>query len=174
LCADFAGIKSKGNAILHIASTHFDEPRCTALVRAADHVIAVHGEGSKEPVVYLGGKDLKLRASVRKALVKAGFTVKNHPNPKLQGLDKRNICNRNKKGAGVQLELSPGQREKFFQSLNAAGRKHPKPKLPQFANAVRKGLGAGVLSRSECGEIPRVRRQSPRRKERKWVQDGTN
>ena len=149
--ADFAGIKSKGNEILHITSTHFDEPRCTALVKAAEHVIAVHGEDSEEPVVYLGGKDFELRARVRKVLVNAGFTVKEHPNRKLHGLDKRNICNRNKKKAGVQLELSRGQREKFFQSLNAAGRKHPKPELIEFANAVRKGLGAGELPNPSAG-----------------------
>jgi phage replication-related protein YjqB (UPF0714/DUF867 family) len=139
--SDFAGIKSKGNAILHITSTNFDEPRCTALVAAADHVLAVHGEDSEEPMVYLGGKDFELGAHVREALAKAGFTVKEHPSPALQGLADRNICNRNRKGAGVQLELSRGLREEFFQSLNAAGRKHPKPQLIRFANAVREGLG---------------------------------
>lgn len=143
--ADFAGIKSKGNKILHITSTHFDEPRCMALVKAANVVIAVHGEGSEEPVVYLGGKDLKLGVRVREALEKAGFTVKEHPNPDLQGLADGNICNRNRKGAGVQLELSRGLREKFFQSLNVAGRKYPKPDLTRFANAVRKGLGAAAV-----------------------------
>lgn len=143
--ADFAGIKSMGNRILHITSTRFDEPRCIALVKAADRVIAVHGESSVESVVYLGGKDLKLGVRVREALEKAGFTVKEHPNPDLQGLADGNICNRNRKGAGVQLELGRGLREKFFQSLNARGRKHPKPELTRFANAVREGLGAAAV-----------------------------
>jgi phage replication-related protein YjqB (UPF0714/DUF867 family) len=107
-------------------------------------VIAIHGEGSEQPVVYLGAKDLKLGARVREALAKAGFTVKEHPNPDLQGLADRNICNRNRKGAGVQLELSRGLREKFFQSLDAHGRKHSKPELTRFANAVREALGAAA------------------------------
>lgn len=148
--ADFAGIKSTSNGILHITSTNFDEPRCTALVEAAHHVLAIHGEDSEEPVVYLGGKDSELGGRVRKALATAGFTVKEHPNRQLQGLAKRNICNRNRSGAGVQLELSRGLREKFFQSLNAADRNHPKPGLIRFANAVREGLGASQLPESEC------------------------
>jgi phage replication-related protein YjqB (UPF0714/DUF867 family) len=41
LFVDFAGIRSGGNAILHITSTNFDEPRCTALVEPADRVLAV-------------------------------------------------------------------------------------------------------------------------------------
>ena len=147
--ADFAGIKSTGNGILHITSTNFDEPRCIALVEAADHVLAIHGEASEEPVVYLGGKDSDLGGRVRKALATAGFTVKDPSNRQLQGLAKRNICNRNRSGAGVQFELSRGLREKFFQSLNAAGRNHPKPGLIRFANAVREGLGASQLPESE-------------------------
>jgi phage replication-related protein YjqB (UPF0714/DUF867 family) len=155
--ADFAGIKSRGNAILHITSTNFDEPRCTALVEVAYHVLAVHGEDSAEPVVYLGGKDFELGALVREALARVGFTVKQHPDRRLQGLAERNICNRNKSRAGVQLELSRSLREKLFQSLNAAGRKHPKPELIQFANAVREGLRARKLPESEYHRILRER-----------------
>lgn len=151
--ADFAGIKSRGNTMLHITSTNFDEPRCRALVEAADHTLAVHGEDSEEIVVYLGGRDFELAESLRQALANAGFTVKEHPNPRLQGLAERNICNRNKSRAGVQLELSRGLREKFFQSLNAAGRRHPKPELIQFANAVREGLGVRNLPECECRRI---------------------
>ena len=145
LVADFAGIKSKGNKILHITGTRFDEPRCIALVEATDQVIAIHGEGSEQPVVYLGGRDLKLGARVRKALEKAGFTVKRHPDPDLQGLAERNICSRNRKGEGVQLELSRGLGEKFFQSLDAPARKHSKPQLTRFANAVREALSGAAV-----------------------------
>jgi phage replication-related protein YjqB (UPF0714/DUF867 family) len=151
--ADFAGLKSNGNEVLHITSTHFDEPRCTALVNAAECVITVHGENSEETIVYLGGKDFTLSARVGEALVKAGFTVKDHPNPRLHGLDESNICNRNSKKAGVQLELSRGQREKFFQALNSTGRKHPKPELIIFANAVRMSLGAAELPISDWAEV---------------------
>ena len=144
LVADFAGIKSKDNKILHTTGTRFDEPRCIELVEAADQVIAIHGEGSEQTVVYLWGRDLKL-GRVREALEKAGFTVKRHPDPDLQGLGERNICNRNRKGAGVQLELSRGLREKFFQSLDAPVRKHSKPQLTRFANAVREALSGAAV-----------------------------
>ena len=143
--ADFAGLKATGNGVLHITSTNFDEPRCITLAEAADHVLTIHGEDHKRPVVYLGGRDTELGGRIREALAKAGFAVKEHPNPQLQGLAKRNICNRNRRGAGVQLELSRGLREQLFRPLNAAGRNHPKPRLIRLANAVREGLGAGQL-----------------------------
>ena len=75
-----------------------------------------HGEESEEPVVYLGGKDSESGGRVRKALATAGFTVKEHPNRQLQGLAKRNICNRNRSGAGSSLS-SAGSPRKVFSIL---------------------------------------------------------
>ncbi len=139
----FEGIKSTGNAILHITSANFDEPKCLDLVRSAHQVIAIHGENSDSDVVFVGGKDTSLGTRIRDALTAAGFRVERHPNAALQGTADDNICNRNKQSAGVQFELSRGLRAKFFQALNAAGRKHPTPDLTRFANTVRKGLGLG-------------------------------
>lgn len=152
--ADFAGIKNKGNGVLHITSTNFDEPRCASLVQSSDSVLAIHGEDSSTAVAYLGGKDAELGGRIRDALVKSGFAVEKHPNPDLQGLADTNICNRNKKRAGVQLELSRGLRETLFEGLNAAGRRRPKPDLVRFANAVREGLGAAALPPEEESDQP--------------------
>ncbi len=144
--AIFEGKKSVGNARLHMTSTNFDEPRCLELIQATDSVVAIHGEESKEPVIFLGGRDKKLGARLRAALERHGYKVKVHENPELQGMATANVCNRGRQGAGVQLELSFGLRETFFESLTAEGRKKPIDELAKFAGAVREGLrAAGAL-----------------------------
>jgi len=138
--AIFEGIKPKGNKRLHITSTNFDEPRCVELVQESDTVVAIHGEGSDELSVFLGGRDNELCVELKAALERCGFTVKAHGNPDLHGLNEANICNRGRHGAGVQLELSSGLRQTFFQSLTDKGRKKPTDELFRFAAAVREGL----------------------------------
>jgi phage replication-related protein YjqB (UPF0714/DUF867 family) len=142
----FEGIKPKGNKSLHITSTNFDEPRCVDLVKESDTVVAIHGEGSNELSIFLGGRDDVLCAQLRAVLERYGYDVKTHGNPDLHGLSAENICNRGRNGVGVQLELSSGLRQAFFQSLTDKGRKKPTDELVRFAAAVRKGLNnAGRL-----------------------------
>jgi phage replication-related protein YjqB (UPF0714/DUF867 family) len=144
--AIFEGIKSKGNKRLHITSTNFDEPRCVELVRGSDTVVAIHGEGSEELSVFLGGRDDELSVQLKAALERYGYAVKTHGNPDLQGLAAANICNRGRHDDGVQLELSYGLRHTFFQSLADKGRNKPTDELAMFAAAVREGLhNAGRL-----------------------------
>ena len=144
--ATFEGRKATGNARLHITSTNFDEPRCLELVQSAESVLAIHGEGSEEPVVFLGGRDMELGAHLRAALERHGYEVAAHQNNDLQGISIANICNRGRRKAGVQLELSSGLRKSLFKSLNAKGRKNPTDELATFAASVREGLrGGGAL-----------------------------
>ncbi|HAY39806.1 MAG TPA: replication protein [Desulfobacteraceae bacterium] len=138
--AIFEGIKPKGNNCLHITSTNFDEPRCVELVQASDTVVAIHGERSDELSVFLGGSDDELCLQLKAVLKRYGFTVKTHGNPDLHGLAAENICNRGRHGVGVQLELSSGLRQTFFQSLTDKGRKKPTDELVRFAAAVREAL----------------------------------
>lgn len=141
----FEGLKHKGNADLHITSTSFDEPRCLILVNTATVVVAVHGEASDEPVVYLGGRNAAYREALEDALAVAGFVACRHTNPALQGRDPLNIVNRGLSGVGVQLELSRGLRKQFFASLRRDGRRQPTPKLEAFARAVRSVVYNGGL-----------------------------
>lgn len=137
----FEGLKPAGNRDLHITSTRFDEPVGLKLLAGASRVVAVHGEASGDvAVAYLGGRDLELGAAVERELLAAGFDVRRHDNPSLQGLASENICNRGHTGRGVQLELSRWLREQFFESLSPAGRLHPKEPLELFAAAVRRAL----------------------------------
>jgi phage replication-related protein YjqB (UPF0714/DUF867 family) len=138
----FEGLKRKGNGILHITSTDFDEPMCLLLLGVTNRVVTIHGEESDDDGegVFLGGRDLELGASIGCLLTDAGFNVLKHPDPSLQGLDRKNICNRGTAGAGVQLELSLSVRETFFDSLTREGRTHPTPRLNAFADAIARAL----------------------------------
>ena len=140
------GRKSRGNARLHIMSTNFDEPRCLKLVRSANNVVAVHGEVSEEPIVFLGGRDKELGRHIRVALERHGYNVMIHQNSGLHGISPANICNRGTRGMGAQLELSRGLRKTFFESLNTQGRRKPTDELAKFSDALREGLrDAGAL-----------------------------
>jgi phage replication-related protein YjqB (UPF0714/DUF867 family) len=144
--AIFEGAKVAQNRDLHITSTNFDEPRCAEVVALSRTAVAIHGENSPEETVFAGGADALLRSQLSEALAEAGFTVREHENPNLQGTSRANICNRGTSGAGVQLELSRGLRSTLFESLNAAGRARQTDAFHQFVDAVRQGLiRAGLL-----------------------------
>jgi phage replication-related protein YjqB (UPF0714/DUF867 family) len=140
--AIFEGIKPKNNKRLHITSTNFDEPHCVELVQKANTVLAIHGERSEELSVFLGGRDVELGEKLKSVLEWRSYAVKTHENSDLYGLNKANICNRGRQGVGIQLELSSGLRQSFFQSLTDKGRKKPTDELFKFAAALREGLHA--------------------------------
>ena len=151
----FEGFKSRGNSRLHVTSTGFDEPRCLELLRGAEYVVAIHGEKSGRAVTFLGGRDAALGECIRRALESRGFAVEVHENAELQGAATANICNRGRRGQGVQLELAFGLRKRFFESLTAAGRTRPTGEQARYAAAVREGLRAGgALPRS--GSAPTI------------------
>ena len=44
----FEGIKPRGNSVLHITSTCFDEPMCLTLLSDTNCVVTIHGEESED------------------------------------------------------------------------------------------------------------------------------
>ncbi|MER6603905.1 poly-gamma-glutamate hydrolase family protein [Streptomyces parvus] len=112
---EFAGLKSSGNSDLHITSTNFDEPQALALVGAVDRCLSFHGYTGTTgvPVTAIGGLDEELVDRITASLTAAGFTVTDAPS-EIAGTDPDNICNRTTTLAGVQLELSRAQRDRFF------------------------------------------------------------
>ena len=139
----FEGLKSSGNAALHITSTRFDEPMCLTALKYSSVVVTLHGEHSEDDGegVFVGGLDAALGERIRTALARQGFDVRVHGDPDLQGLDPKNLCNRGTACAGVQLELSRAVRTTMFESLSRAGRKKPTARFKAFVNAVRRVLG---------------------------------
>lgn len=95
---------------LHVTSTRFDEPRCVDLVAKTDVTITIHGCRFDEPVVYLGGIDKKLKSKLAAAFKAASIKAVADGHPYM-ALVPENICNKNKRGQGVQLEFSRGIRD---------------------------------------------------------------
>jgi phage replication-related protein YjqB (UPF0714/DUF867 family) len=106
----FEGIRQSGNyAALHLTSHRFDEPRCVALLANCDHVIAVHGCSGEKQQVLVGGLDEVLKKAVAESIAKIGIDTLsgNHRFPAREPL---NICNRGRRGIGVQIELTEALR----------------------------------------------------------------
>ena len=146
----FEGIRAKGNRDLHVTSVRFDEPECVALVAASSRAIAIHGEGSTDPFVHLGGRDEETVDRLRICLERGGFRVGRDSRPGLSGRDPANICNRTLRGIGVQLELSLGLRSSCFHSLSRIGRRAVTPRFAEFVAAVHEGLES--LPKIESGD----------------------
>jgi phage replication-related protein YjqB (UPF0714/DUF867 family) len=105
----FEGLaRRQRGASLHITSTRFDEPRALEMIEASEVAIGVHGRKNRDDdaSVWVGGLDEQLRDAISKALGQMGFKAKSvGAGHRLSGRDSANICNRGRRGAGVQLEL---------------------------------------------------------------------
>jgi phage replication-related protein YjqB (UPF0714/DUF867 family) len=118
----FEGIRNSGNyAALHLTSHRFDEPRCLTLLSACDHVITIHGCRGDTPGVLLGGLDAELKKRVCAAFNAAGIEARLDGH-RFRAVHPRNICNRGRRGVGVQLELTSALRIEFTPALVTAVR----------------------------------------------------
>jgi phage replication-related protein YjqB (UPF0714/DUF867 family) len=115
---------------------------CLVLLGNTIRVVTIHGEESDDDGegVFVGGRDVELGTRIGALLTAQRFNVRKHPDPNLQGLDPKNICNRGTAGAGVQLELSLAVRETLFEYLTREGRTHPTPRFKVFVDAVARAL----------------------------------
>jgi phage replication-related protein YjqB (UPF0714/DUF867 family) len=138
----FEGLKSSGNKDLHITSTRFDEPICLTTIRESDVVVTIHGEHSEADGegVFVGGLNEDLGGDLGKELTKKGFEVRKHPNPQLQGTERKNLCNRGKSHSGVQLEISRSVRNEMFESLTRVGRQYTTDRFKEFVETIRSVL----------------------------------
>ena len=136
----FDAIKGNGNRDLHITSSRFNEPNCVRMLGTVQTVLAIHGEKSDTDSVFVGGRHLDFPDILKAELAPLGFNVMEHGNPRLQGRDAMNICNRGVSGRGMQLELARGLRQTFFKSLNKEGLRERTPRFVQFCGAVRAAL----------------------------------
>jgi len=133
----FMGIKKKCNyADLHITSTCFDEPRARKMAASSSLTVTIHGCKGASQEVYIGGLDDALKIEIVEALTEGGFHVSQ--NPKFPGIDPANICNRNRSGKGVQLEITAGLRGKMFNDYPFSQERTPV--FEDFVRAVRSGI----------------------------------
>ena len=136
----FKGLKHKGNRMLHITSSAFDEPRGLQALQKARIAIAIHGSGETGKTVSIGGKNRALIQQFLQALRSAGFDADISKQPGLMGMSPANICNRCKSKKGVQLEISRGLREILFDNLDGRTLRRKTNRFYQFVNALKKGL----------------------------------
>jgi len=137
----FEGLKRRGNSDLHITSKNLDEPGLLHIVGDAEVVLAVHGCGSEDEAVYIGGLHSDLKQKIHCALTRAGFTAKESLKPLLKGKSAQNICNMGKTGAGVQLELSRGMRRQMFVDVIGSQDRSQKTEVfHAFVSVLRKAL----------------------------------
>ena len=138
----FRGIRPSANAYLHITSERFDEPRALALVNKVQSVVTIHGCRHSRPAVFVGGMDLKFKDTVTFALQRAGFDVRRSDMPGLEGVHPRNLCNRGRRGKGIQLEISDTLRRRLL--CGTGGRKllRPAADLAPFVSSIRSALAS--------------------------------
>lgn len=137
----FEGIKKNDNNALHITSSNFDEPECLKLIKKSEFVLSIHGESSAKEIVYVGGQHSSICQLIIDNLSINGFVTDIHSNPRLQGTHRNNICNLGRVGAGVQLEISNGLRQKFFSNLSRSRRKNSNTEMKTFCNIIKNCLG---------------------------------
>lgn len=134
----FSGIKPTGNGVLHITSRKFNEPRGLAIAAQAHTLLTIHGCMEKEKSIFMGGRDKKLVLTITKELIKAGFNAKE--SSRFPATNPLNICNRNTRGMGIQLEISMGLRRDMFKQITRLFRKETTPVFQCFVNAIQKCL----------------------------------
>lgn len=109
----FEGRKHDHNRDLHLASARFDEPTAVEMCGRARLVVAIHGKGVHDETAYVGGGRRGAIEALCTALLAAGFEARAETEPRLDGRDPANLCNRGTGGGGLQLELGSSLRHRL-------------------------------------------------------------
>lgn len=139
----FEGTMSSGNSDLHVTSTNFDEPNARRMMKEFDITVAYHGYGdSVNAHTKIGGLDTDLKTFALEELTAAGFSAEIEPDTStIAGLEPGNITNSNKRGKGLQLEMSTLQRQNLFGTFTSSGRKNSLlPAFWDYVNAIKRAV----------------------------------
>jgi phage replication-related protein YjqB (UPF0714/DUF867 family) len=135
----FEGCRRWRNEVLHISSTHFDDPVCLDLLEYVHTVVAIHGCADRQEIAYLGGLHAELRSAAERSLTEAGFRAVQDATVH-GGTDVDNICNRGVGRRGLQIEISRGLRAKMFAGLRTSERQVKTAAFAAFVSGVRAAL----------------------------------
>ncbi|MDG4830119.1 poly-gamma-glutamate hydrolase family protein [Solwaraspora sp. WMMD1047] len=133
----FEGIRSGGNADLHVTATHCDDVPALSVAASALNVVALHGctpasagLSSTAQAVAVGGRNAAFRAQLIAAFQAAGFTALDATTiPALAGTAVDNIANRALLGMGAQLEITTPLRTAMFGTNTRPQRRHTTTQL---------------------------------------------
>ena len=142
----FNGTRNKNNSQLHVTSTNYNDPDLINRNYNKDVSISIHGAGQAQGknTVLIGGRDEQLIQLISKELSAFKFNVQRSLGH-LAGIDTNNVVNYNKKGQGVQLELTPDLRKSFFSNGDDSSKARKNEKnwtstMDRFATAINNAI----------------------------------
>ncbi len=119
----FEGLKSAGNAALHLTSSHFDETKAVQMVKGHSNVISLHGYGSDDKKIKIGGTDRERAELLTDVLKRHGYpAVLLGTNDKYAGVSPNNLANQSSSGLSIQIEMSTGFRKSLFDTFTLKSR----------------------------------------------------
>lgn len=100
----FEGLRPYGCRELHVTSHRFDDPVALRMAERSSIVVSIHGCRG-HAAIHVGGLDRAFARSLTDALAAAHYPSgsEGHPYP---AVHPENICNRGRRGVGVQLEFT--------------------------------------------------------------------
>lgn len=102
---DFQCLRADIGKEMHVTSTRFRDPRLSTLIMSSLVAVSIHGMGNQgQPMIWLGGMNLRLKEIVLNVLRGQGFDV-NPDGPRYRGESPENFVNL-PAAQGVQLEIS--------------------------------------------------------------------
>jgi phage replication-related protein YjqB (UPF0714/DUF867 family) len=145
----FEGLRSTGNAELHVTSTNCDDPVARALAGGSLDAVSLHGctaaqaglaDGTE--AVLVGGRNSTFKTKLLTRLNAAGVRAIDAASiPDLNGDEPTNIANRTLLGTGAQLELTTALRLAMFDTNTRADRKNTtRQKFWSFTTATRAAI----------------------------------
>ena len=142
----FNGTRNKNNSQLHVTSTNYNDPDLINRNYNKDVSISIHGAGQAQGknTVLIGGRDEQLIQLISKELSAFNFNVQRSLGH-LAGIGTNNVVNYNKKGQGVQLELTPDLRKSFFSNGDDSSKARKNEKnwtstMNRFATAINNAI----------------------------------
>ncbi len=136
----FKGLKKEGNKLLHLSSNRYDEPQSTQVLQDVRVILSIHGCREENEIVFVGGKNQRLKEKIISFLRSGGFIAVVSMVPGQRGINGNNICNRCKGGQGVQLEISRGLREKMYDDLQQRSVRKRTPVFYAFVRCLQRAL----------------------------------
>lgn len=149
----FVGEMARGNRMLHMPSTRFDEPCALALAAAARIIVVVHGCREPRRIAYLGGTDAALHRRLHRRLRDAGIAAAE--SDRFPGRHPDNLCNRFSSARGIQMELSTALRDDLTGGPSTLRTAPPRPAFRVFTSAVRAAVHDALTGGSQAVEKQR-------------------
>ncbi|WP_078897221.1 poly-gamma-glutamate hydrolase family protein [Streptomyces sp. NRRL S-495] len=147
----FEGLRSSGNSVLHVTSTHCDDTVARAMCAGSLNVLSLHGCTAAQAgleagaaAVLVGGLNPTFRQYLMEQFAAAGIrAVTASGEEEIAGISPENICNRSLLGMGAQLETTTELRAAMFAPGRNTRTERAANTLPlfwAFTNAVRTAI----------------------------------